>query len=54
MAKGFTFTKAEIAKYKEKEAKMTPVQRRAASKALVEANTAANKALSTPRKKKKA
>lgn len=47
--KSFTFTKSEIAKAKAKEARMTPAQRRAASKALVEANTAANK----PRKKGK-
>ena len=55
MANGtFTFTKEEVAKFKAKEAKMTPAQRRAASKALVEANSAANKALSNSRKKKKA
>lgn len=41
--KSFTFTKTEIAKFKAKEATMTPAQRRAASKALVEANSAANR-----------
>lgn len=46
----FTFTKTELAKVKAREAQMTPTQRRAASKALVEANSAAN----TPRKRKKA
>lgn len=40
--KSFTFTKSELAKVKSKEARMTPAQRRAASKALVEANSAAN------------
>lgn len=50
-AKSITFTKADLARIKEKEAKMTPTQRRAASKALVEANTAANNA---PKRKKKA
>ena len=44
-AEGFTFTKEVIEKFKAKEAKMTPEERRAASKALVEANTAANAAL---------
>lgn len=48
--KSFTFTKTELAKVKAREAQMTPTQRRAASKALVEANSAAN----TPRKRKKA
>lgn len=42
MAKGFTFTKAEIAKARAKEAKMTPAQRRASSKNYVIANTKAN------------
>lgn len=42
-AKNFVFTKAEIKKFKSKEAKMTPAQKRAANKALVEANTAANR-----------
>lgn len=41
--KTYTITKASIKKFKEKEAKMTPKQRRAASKAQVEANTAANR-----------
>lgn len=41
-AKSFTFTKAEIEKFKAKEAKMTPEQKRAASKAQVLANSAAN------------
>lgn len=49
MANSFTFTKSEIAKFKAKEAKMTPAQRKAASKALVEANTQANK---LPKKRK--
>lgn len=48
--KSFTFTKADLAKIKAKEAKMTPAQRRAASKALVESNSAAN----TPKNKRKA
>ncbi len=41
-AKGYTFTKADAAKYKST-ANLSPSQRRAVSKALVEANTAANK-----------
>lgn len=45
----YVLTKSEIAKFKAKEAKMTPAQRRAASKAMVEANTAANK---LPKKRK--
>ena len=49
-AKSVTFTKADLDKYKAREAKMTPAQKKAVSKALVEANSAAN----TPRKKKKA
>ena len=51
-AKGKTFTKAELARVKASESKMTPAQRRATSKALVEANTAAN-APKTVHKKKK-
>lgn len=47
--KGYTFTKAELAKIKGSENKMSPAKRRAISKALVEANTAAN-----PKTKKKA
>lgn len=50
MAKSFTFTKADLAKIKASEQKMSPTQRRAVSKALVQANSAAN----TPAKKKKA
>ena len=42
MAKGYTVTKADAARLKKKDAKMTPAQRRAVSKGLVEANTAAN------------
>ena len=41
--KDFVFTKAEIKKFKSKEAKMTQAQKRAANKGLVEANTAANR-----------
>lgn len=41
-AKGYTFTKADAAKYKST-ANMTPSQKKAVSKSLVEANTAANK-----------
>lgn len=48
-AKSYVLTKADVEKFKAKEAKMTPAQRRAASKDLVEANTAAN----SPRKKRK-
>ena len=50
-AKTYEFTKEELAKIKAKDAKMTPAQRRALSKALVEANSAAN---NIGRKKKKA
>ena len=42
-AAGYTITKADAARIKAKDAKMTPAQRRATSKALVEANTAANR-----------
>lgn len=41
-AKGYTFTKADVTKYKST-ANMTPAQRRTVSKGLVEANSAANK-----------
>ena len=51
MAKeGFTFTKAEVKKFKAKEAKATPAQQKAASEALVKANSAANGGV--PKKKK--
>lgn len=51
MANGsYTFTKSDLNKIKAKESKMSPEKRRAVSKALVEANTAAN----TPKKKRKA
>ena len=40
--KSYTITQAEIDRFREQEAKMTPEERLAASKALVEANTAAN------------
>ena len=51
MAKdGFTFTKAEVKKFKAKEAKATPEQKKAASEALVKANSEANRI----HKKKKA
>lgn len=40
-AKGYTFTKADAAKYKST-ANLPPAQRRAISKGLVESNTAAN------------
>ncbi len=43
MANSYTFTKSDKAKLKAKDAKMTPSQRKATSKALVEANTAANR-----------
>ena len=42
-ANGYTITKADAARLKAKDAKMTPAQRRAVSKGLVEANTAANR-----------
>ena len=42
MAKTFTFTKSEVAKFKAKEAKQTPAQRRASNKAYVESNNRAN------------
>ena len=43
MANSFTFTKNDKAKLRAKDAKMTPAQRRSVSKALVEANTSANR-----------
>ena len=46
--KSYTFTKAELAKIKAKDAKMTPAQKRATSKAIVTANSAAN----TPKQRK--
>lgn len=49
-AKSYTFTKAKLNKMRSDEAKMTPSRKKAVSKALVEANSAAN----TPKKKKKA
>ena len=49
MAKGFTFTKADLAKAKSREANMSPAKRRVANKALVTANSEAN---GTKRKKK--
>lgn len=52
-AKGLTLTKADLARVKANEAKMTGEQRRAVSKALVEANTAAN-TMATSRRRKKA
>ena len=42
-ANGYTITKADAARLKAKDAKMTPAQRRATSKGIVEANTAANR-----------
>ena len=42
-AKGYTITKADAARIRAKDAKMTPEQRRAASKALVEANSESNR-----------
>ncbi len=51
MDNSYTLTKEEIEKFKAKEARMTPEQRRAASKALVEANTAANAAIAGRSKK---
>lgn len=50
---GITLTKADLAKVRAKDAKMTGAQKRAASKALVEANTAAN-SIGRYRQKKKA
>ena len=41
-AEGYTITKADAERIKAKDAKMTPEERRALSKDLVEANTAAN------------
>lgn len=49
MAKSFTFTKAELNKIKTSENKMSANKRREISKALVEANSAAN----NPKKKRK-
>ena len=46
----YTFTKADLARLKASEAKMTPNQKRAVSEALVKSNSAAN----TPKTKKKA
>ena len=44
MAKtGYTITKSDAARLKAKDAKMTPAQKRSVSKAIVDANTAANK-----------
>lgn len=42
-ANGYTVTKADAARIKAMDAKKTPAQKRATSKALVEANTAANR-----------
>ncbi len=42
MAKSYTFTKAKLAKMRTSESKMSAKRKRAVSKALVEANTAAN------------
>lgn len=44
----FVFTKSELNKIKASDGKMTDARKRAVSKALVEANSAAN----TPKKKK--
>lgn len=52
-AKGKTFTKADLARVKASEATMTPAKRKAVSKALVGANTAANN-IAPSRQKKKA
>lgn len=52
MASSKTFTKAELAKVKASDATMTPAKRKAVSKALVEANSAANNIGSSRRKKK--
>lgn len=49
MAKSYTFTKAELNKIKNSEAKASPAKKREISKALVDANSAAN----TPKKKRK-
>ena len=46
-AGAFTFTKAELKRIKNSEAKITDAQRREISKALVKANSAAN----TPKKR---
>jgi len=51
--KAFTITKAYAAKMKASEAKMSGAKRRAVSKALVEANSAAN-SMGSHRQKKKA
>lgn len=48
-AKSYTFTKAELAKLKAGEKKLSPEKRREISKALVDANTQAN----TPKKRRK-
>lgn len=52
MAIGKTFTKAELARVKASDATMNPARRKAVSKALVEANTAANSMTPAKRKKK--
>lgn len=51
-AKGITLTKADFDKIRARDAMMTPAQRRATSKALVEANTAANAPKRVHKKKK--
>ena len=44
-ASGYTFTNDELERRKAQDAKMTPEERLAVSKALVEANTEANAAI---------
>ena len=51
-AKGIVLTKSDLERVRARDTMMTPAQRRATSKALVEANTAAN-APKTVHKKKK-
>lgn len=51
--KSITFTKADLAKVRASDAKMSAEKRRAISKALVDANTAAN-SMGSHRQKKKA
>ena len=42
-SKSYTFTKADMAKMKAKDSAMTPAQKKALSKSLVNANSAANR-----------
>lgn len=52
MAKGIVLTKADLDRVRAKDAKATPAQRRAMSKALVESNSEANTPKSARKKKK--